>query len=124
MRTHTETYRARTAEPFDFADVTDHVESAVAVAGFESARVTVLTTDEGCALVVNERESGLLKDIKRVAERVGGRRTGGRRDTIGSSSIVVPVIGGRLALGTWQRILLVEFTGAATREVVIQVAGE
>jgi thiamine phosphate synthase YjbQ (UPF0047 family) len=41
------------------------------------------------------------------------------------SSTTIPVVGGRLALGTWQQIVLVEFdTGPRERHVVVQLMGE
>ena len=40
-------------------------------------------------------------------------------------SLTIPVVGGRLALGTWQQVVLVEFdTGPRTREIIVQVVGE
>ncbi|HEX9723529.1 MAG TPA: YjbQ family protein, partial [Vicinamibacteria bacterium] len=40
-------------------------------------------------------------------------------------SLVVPVSGGELALGTWQQIVLVDFdTHPRTREFLVQMLGE
>ncbi len=39
-------------------------------------------------------------------------------------SLVVPVKGGRLQLGTWQRIVLIEFDGPKERNIVLDVIGE
>jgi thiamine phosphate synthase YjbQ (UPF0047 family) len=40
-------------------------------------------------------------------------------------SLTIPVVGGRLALGTWQQVVLVEFdTGPRNREIIVQVVGE
>jgi thiamine phosphate synthase YjbQ (UPF0047 family) len=40
-------------------------------------------------------------------------------------SVTIPVVGGCLALGTWQQVVLVEFdTGPRERHVVVQVMGD
>jgi secondary thiamine-phosphate synthase enzyme len=40
-------------------------------------------------------------------------------------SLAVPLVGGRLTLGTWQQVVLVDFdTRPRRREVVVQVVGE
>jgi thiamine phosphate synthase YjbQ (UPF0047 family) len=39
------------------------------------------------------------------------------------NSETVPITRGRLALGTWQSVMLVELDGARTRTVGVQVVG-
>ena len=41
-----------------------------------------------------------------------------------STSETIPIIGGALQLGRWQRIFLVELDRPRTREVILQVLGE
>jgi thiamine phosphate synthase YjbQ (UPF0047 family) len=43
---------------------------------------------------------------------------------IGSTSVVIPAVDGRLRLGTWQRVLLVELDEPARRSFLVQVVGE
>jgi secondary thiamine-phosphate synthase enzyme len=38
-------------------------------------------------------------------------------------SVTVPVDGGRLVLGTWQRVVLVEFDGPRERELILSLIG-
>lgn len=40
------------------------------------------------------------------------------------ASVTVPVVDGRLALGTWQRILLLEFNGPRERQLLVQAWGQ
>ncbi|MEA2499015.1 MAG: hypothetical protein QOH26_1420 [Actinomycetota bacterium] len=113
-----------TREAFDFVDITDAVMEAVTASGVRSGRATVFSPAEGCSLLANERESGLLKDIKRAVAKL--EAAGGDRGSlhIGASSIVIPVVDGALRLGTWQRLLLVELEGASDRAILIQLVGE
>ena len=42
------------------------------------------------------------------------------RSVLVGESVTLPVAGGRLGLGTWQRIFLAEFDGPRPRHVVVQ----
>ena len=115
---------ATTGSVPDFIDVTDDIADAVAASGVVNGRATVFASDESCSIMVNERETGLLSDLKRTIARIATGKTDGVQATIGSSSVVLPVMDGKLGLGTWQRVLLVELKEAAERSVDIQIIGE
>ena len=110
----------RTERGPDFVDVTDQLNEAITESGIARGRVTVFAQDPQCTLVVNERESGLMADLTRTIERLDPN--GNIR--LGSSSVVLPVDSGRLQLGRWQRVLLVELGDASQRCVTVQVIGE
>lgn len=115
---------ATTGSVPDFIDVTDDIADAVAASGVVNGRATVFASDESCSIMVNERETGLLSDLKRTIARIATGKTDGVQAIIGSSSVVLPVMDGKLGLGTWQRVLLVELKEAAERSVDIQIIGE
>ncbi len=121
MRTHQAACVATTTEALDIVDVTLLVEEIVTASGILQGQVTVFVADTSCVLLVNERESGLLIDLRRALERLGSN---GRAAVIGSSSLVLPAAEGRLRLGTWQRLLLLELVEAESRSVVVQIVGE
>lgn len=124
MRTHlVATIRATTA-PLDFVDVTDDVAGALDESGIENGHVTVFAPDADCSLIVNERESGLWHDLRGALARTDTRLAPERRAVLGSSSVVLPALEGRLHLGTWQRVLLVELGEPCHRRVSVQVVGE
>src|SRR5687767_1313379 len=100
MVTHKASRSCTTKETYDFVDITDDVQDAVAEAGIRTGRATVFSPTDTCPIVVNERETGLLKDIRRAVDRVVV--DGEKPTTIGSKSVVLPVVEGRLRLGTWQ----------------------
>ena len=124
MLTHTTRCSAHTDAPPAFVDLTDDIRSAVAASPVEEGRVTVFAPDDGCAILVNERESGLLEDLKNTIARLHDGHESGPRVVVGAASVVLPVSGGSLSLGTWQRVLLVELDEAGERTVSIQVVGE
>jgi secondary thiamine-phosphate synthase enzyme len=124
VRTHQAGCKAITGGVFDFVDITDDVENALAGSGISSGQVTVFTPDGSCVLVVNERESGLMKDIREAMERLQADCSSERKALLGSASVTLPAVDGRLRLGVWQRLLLVELEEARTRKVVVQIVGE
>lgn len=122
MRTHHVEMRKLTAEPPGFVDVTDDLSAALAESGIVDGQVTVFAPNAACSIIVNELESGLLEDVRSALERM--RTHDGIAPVIGSASIVLPAVAGRLRLGTWQRVLLVELDKACDRELVIRILGE
>ena len=121
LRTHHARCTAQTDDAPGFVDITDSIEAALVDSGIRNGQVTVFAQGEGCSLLVNERESGLLHDLRAVLTRL---KDGWPRSTIGSASLVLPAMEGRLGLGMWQRVLLVELDAPTARPVVVQVLGE
>jgi secondary thiamine-phosphate synthase enzyme len=123
MVTHEEVCTATTVDVYDFVDITDEVQGAVTASGITGGRATVFSPADSCPLLLNERESGLLKDIRRAVDRVTDHGKLQAPTTIGTKSVVLPVVDGRLRLGTWQRLLLFELEKASDREILVQVVG-
>lgn len=124
MRTHLARYQTGTKDTLDFVDVTGHVDAAVSASGILDGQVSVLVGDSESALIVNENESGLLEDLKRMLERLDVGDSRDRRTVIGSTSVVLPAMDGALLLGTWQRVLLVELGAGGDRAIVVQIVGD
>jgi secondary thiamine-phosphate synthase enzyme len=147
MRILRETLHVRTSGEFEVIDVTADVEKAVVNAEIEEGYALVYSRHTTFAILLNEKESGLLLDTCRILRQLVPECNGYLHDDFefrtenmhpdeppnahahirqilaGRSSEYIPVAGGSLALGTWQRIMLVEFDGARDREVLIQVCG-
>lgn len=123
MRTHQQRCLAETTRELDFVDITDAVQSAVDSSGISDGQVTVFAPDSSCAILVNERESGLLEDIRRTLGRLGDPARM-RAGMVGTTSVVLPAAHGRLRLGTWQRVLLLELEGPSSRSIVVQIVGD
>jgi len=129
----------RTRGQGDTKDLTGDVADAVAGSGATAGIVTVFVVGSTAGVTTIEHEPGAVSDLDRAFERIAPRdaeyahhlRWG---DDNGSShvraamlgpSLTVPFAEGRLLLGTWQQVVLVEFdTRPRTRQVVIQVMGE
>jgi secondary thiamine-phosphate synthase enzyme len=124
MRTHQAERAVRTSAGPSFSDITEIVEAELARSGVSSGQVTVFVPATACSIVVNERESGLVHDISRTLRRLEGHSPTAAQTVIGSASVVLPAVEGRLRLGTWQRVLLVDLEGELDRSVVLQIVGD
>lgn len=123
----------------DAHDITEVASAAVAGSGVTAGVVTVFVVGSTAAVTTIEFEPGAIADLNGVFERLAPRDGAYQHhlrwgDDNGSShvraallgpSLTVPFAEGRLTLGTWQQIMLIEFdTRARRREVVFQIVGE
>ncbi len=102
----------------DLVDVTDDVVRAVAKSGVSEGRVEVFSPGPSTPIVVNERESGLVVDIRNAVDRAAAAPHG---YDPGSTWVALPIAGGRLRLGMWQRVMMLELGEPQTRELVVNV---
>jgi secondary thiamine-phosphate synthase enzyme len=136
MPVHTGELRLSTKGDNDIIDITDGVARIVSTAAVTEAQATAFVRGSTAAITTMEFEPGGIHDLSQALERLipsHGDYEHNRlnRDTnshahqraslIGPAEIV-PVSGGRLALGTWQQIVLIDFDDRARdRTVVVQV---
>ena len=121
-------------------DITGDVSSAVADSGVVDGAVILFNVGSTAGITTLEYEPGLVNyDMASLFERIAPANTryeheetwhddnghAHARATLLGPSLSVPVVDGRLTLGTWQQIILVDFdTRARTRTVVCQIIGE
>jgi secondary thiamine-phosphate synthase enzyme len=136
MPVHTGELKLSTKGDSDIIDITDGVERVVSTAGVSEAQATAFVRGSTAAITTMEFEPGGVHDLAAALERLiptEGDYEHNRlnRDTnshahqrasmIGASE-TVPVSGGRLALGTWQQLVLIDFDDRSRdRTVVVQV---
>ncbi|MCS7140891.1 MAG: secondary thiamine-phosphate synthase enzyme YjbQ [Candidatus Nitrosocaldus sp.] len=129
----------RTKGEGDMLDISEHVSRAVKESGLRSGIVTLFVKGSTAALTTIEYEPGLLKDFPEMLERVaprgieyehekawhdGNGHSHVRASLIGPS-ITIPFVDGRLTLGTWQQVVLIELdVRSRERSVVMQIIGE
>ncbi len=136
---HTGRIRLQARGDADPHDLTDRVEETVDRSGIRSGVVTLFTPSSTSALTTIEYEEGALADLRQALDEIAppGRdyrhhlRWGDHnghahlRAALLGPSLSVPIVDGRLTLGTWQQILFLDFdTGPRQREIIVQVVGE
>lgn len=120
-------------------DLTGRLAAELASSGAREGSVTVFVPGSTAGITTIEYEPGLLDDIDEALNRLIPQEAAYRHnltegDKNGHShlrasfigpSLVVPFEGGRLALGPWQQVVLIDFdVRPRSREVVVQIAGE
>lgn len=134
--------QVRTCASLEFVDLTERLASLAC--GVSSGVMHVFTRHTTTGLLINEAEPLLLEDLaarlerwapatdtyrhddfsRRVVNVSPGERVNGHahcRAALFRSSESVPIVGGALCLGRWQRVLLAEFDGPQTREVMVML---
>jgi secondary thiamine-phosphate synthase enzyme len=129
----------RTTGETDILDITDEVADRVAESGVRQGQVLVFTPGSTAAITTIEYESGVVRDLKEAIDRLAPRELHYHHDArwgdgngyshvrsaLIGGSFTVPVVDGRLVLGTWQQIVLLDFDNhGRQRRVVVQVSGE
>jgi len=124
--------RLRTERRTQLVEITREVEEALEGADASAALVFVPHTTAG--LTINEHaDPAVARDLEAALEKIvgddwhwehvedpdGPNAPSHVRATLAGPQVVVPVDGGRLALGTWQGIFFCEFDGPRDRTVYV-----
>ena len=136
----TQEIKIKTKGNCDVVNLTEMVIEAIAGSGIKDGSVTLFNIGSTAGITTTEYEPGLVNyDIAAVFEKIAPENAryeheetwhddNGHshvRASLLGPSLSVPVVGGRLTLGTWQQIILVDFdTRARTRTVICQIVGE
>jgi len=126
-----------------FIDITDRVAELVEESGIETGFAVVFSKHTTAAITINENEPGLIADLEALLCRMlpqdhaydhntfhptdDGEVPNGHahcQHVFLGASEQIPIIGGRLTFGKWQRVFLVELDHAREREVVVQLLGQ
>jgi secondary thiamine-phosphate synthase enzyme len=136
MPLHTAEFRLSTGGDADMVEITDRVQAVVANADADEAQATAFVRGSTAAITTMEYEPGGIHDLQTLLDRlipVRGEYEHNRlnhdtnshahqRASIIGPSEVVPVVGGRLVLGTWQQLVVIDFDDRPReRTVVVQV---
>jgi len=118
----------------ELVDITSSVEGAVGKAGISSGICVIYCPHTTAAITVNEgADPSVAEDMVMGLRRLipldwGFSHMEGNSDAHIKASVIGPsetviVDGGRLVLGTWQRIFFCEFDGPRKREFFVKVQG-
>jgi secondary thiamine-phosphate synthase enzyme len=121
----------RTERRTQLVDITRQVQAALDSGEASAALVYVPHTTAGVT-IQEHADPAVARDLERALERIVGDEWGWEhveageenapshiRASLMSPQVLVPVDGGRLALGTWQGIFFCEFDGPRERTVYV-----
>jgi secondary thiamine-phosphate synthase enzyme len=139
MTVVTRTAEVRTTGATDILDITSIAEEHLAESRVRHGAMILFVPGSTGALTTIEYESGVLQDLADAIERLApqameyahDRRWGDGngfahvRSALVGPSLQIPVVDGRLCLGTWQQVVLLDFDNhPRMRHLIIQVIGE
>jgi secondary thiamine-phosphate synthase enzyme len=139
MMTFSETISFNTKGFSDIIDLTDHVNAVIKRSKIENGLVTVFCPGSTGALTTIEYESGVLKDLQKAIEKIApddvpyehdkrwgdGNGFSHVRAALMKPGLTIPLIRGRLILGTWQQIVFIDFDNRRrNRNIFVHIIGE
>jgi secondary thiamine-phosphate synthase enzyme len=128
-----EMLRIKTSKSQEVVDITDQVAMVLARSRRDEGICTVFVRHATAAIIINENaDPGFRLDVVSALDRifpqgiwehdkVDDNGAAHLKATILGPSETVPIRGGRLLLGTWQGIALVECDGPREREIVVDI---
>ena len=123
----------------DLIDITREVSLRVRESGISEGSVLIFVPGSTAALTTIEYESGVIEDLREAIARLAPDNLNYRHDArwgdgngyshvraaLLGPSLTIPVIEGKLVLGTWQQVILCDFDNRPRkRQVVVQVTGD
>jgi secondary thiamine-phosphate synthase enzyme len=137
--TYSDTLEIQTKGHGDTLDLTPRVAEVVVKSKLKNGIVTVFVTGSTTGITTIEFEPNLVADFNEMWQKLAPEGVPYHHDntwgdangyahvraSLLGASVVIPFSDGRLTLGTWQQVVLVDFDERPRqRKVVVQVMGE
>jgi secondary thiamine-phosphate synthase enzyme len=122
----------------DIIDITSQVTDVLSKSQLKEGQMTVFVSGSTAAITTIEYEPGLLRDLPETLEKIApsgkhyhhdatwgdGNGSAHVRAALIGGSFTVPFSEGRMLLGTWQQIVVMDFdTRPRNRKIVVQMMG-
>ena len=127
-------FKIDTNKCFEIIDITSQINNLIDI---DKGIISIFSKHSTSAIVVNENESGLLKDLEFTLDnliddkfsyshdRIDNNARSHLKSFLLSSSETLPIENGKLDLGTWQSVFFIELDGPrSTRTVTLTMVGE
>ena len=134
MTIKTHSLKLDTNKNFEIIDITSKINDVIDV---EEGIISIFSRHSTSAIVVNENESGLLKDLEFTLnnlitdkhsynhDRIDNNAKSHLKSFLLSSSECLPIKNGHLDLGTWQSVFFIELDGPrCNRTITLTIMGK
>ena len=123
----------------DILDITQKVSECIAASKLLNGLVTIFCPSSTSGITTLEYEPGVLNDLNEIFNNIvpqdynyqhdeawhDGNGHSHIRAALLKASISIPLVDGRLTLGTWQQIVFIDFdTRPRKREIIVQILGD
>lgn len=138
MAVYQDTIAVQTEE-MDIVDISQQAQQIIDASGIRNGMACIFNPGSTGAVTTIEHEPGLLQDLPAALHRIAPRditykheerwHDGNGHSHIRASligpSLAVPIVDGRLQLGTWQQVVFVECdVKPRQRSLLVQVVGD
>jgi secondary thiamine-phosphate synthase enzyme len=151
MKIHNYTIKKTTKKFMDFIDITNEIEKLVNKSKVKNGFIIVFSKHTTAAIRINEKEKGIYKDFAMFSNRLLPKKQYYRHNDLkirtenlvcdigasdcmnghshclhllmGGTTELIPIIDCKLALGTYQRIFLIELDCLRQRKILVQIYG-
>lgn len=138
MKSITEKIQVSTKGNSDMIDLSPQLSSLLKSSGITSGTITAFVPGSTAGITTIEYEPGLIHDFKESFKRVAPSTLRYKHNELNGDdnghahvcaamlgpSVVIPIVNGRMTLGTWQQAILMDFdTRPRNREVIVQLIG-
>jgi secondary thiamine-phosphate synthase enzyme len=121
----------------DIIDITPHVSKVVRESSVQDGAVSLFVPGSTAALTTIEFEPGVINDLRKAIDRMApvdmyyehnerwgdGNGYAHVRAAMIGPSLHIPIFEGKMTLGTWQQIVLLDFDNRPrSRRIVVQIS--
>ena len=136
MGSPTGTIYVQSSAKTDIIDLTSEVAEIVRNSSVQQGTVFLFTPGSTAGLTTIEFESGAVNDLRRALEKTApedvhyehnerwgdGNGYAHVRAALVGPSLSIPIMDGRMALGTWQQIVVLDFDNRPReRKIIVQI---
>lgn len=137
--TFTESISMDTKGYCDIVDITPRLLSILRRLLIANGLVTLFCPGATGSITTIEYEPGVLQDLKEALERIAPSNIPYRHDerwgdgngfshvraALMKPSLTIPVVDGKLTLGTWQQVVFIDFDNRGRhRDIIVQILGD
>ena len=123
----------------DIHDLTPEAAKKISESGIRNGQATFFVSGSTAGLTTVEYEPGLVKDLEELFERIApqnkyyhheeawhdGNGFSHIRASLLKPSLTIPIVDGKMTLGAWQQVILIDFDNRPrTRDVILQFMGQ
>ena len=124
---------------FNVINITDKVKDFVQSSGIQHGHVQIFFQHTTGAVIIGEHEAGIMADLQELLERITPTNYDYKhhirkvdfnghahlRAALMQTSVTVPIVDGKMTLGTYQEILVIDDqVDQEPRSLMLQVMGE
>ena len=130
---HTDIVEVKTKGEFDFVDITHHLQDIAKNSKVNNGTMNVFLPGATGAIAINQHEEHLIKDYKVVLKEMVkddlpyqhyGNARSHVRSLVLNPSVTVPIRNGKVDIGTWQSVMVVELDSRPrNRKVSVTIVG-